>query len=327
MTNKFSAACGALRACLIAIALLYLGGCATMLPQTTELRDQWPADLPRRVELTDVPFYAQRDYQCGPAALAMSLESAGAKVRLDDLIRQVYIPERQGSLQVEMLAAPRRYGLVSYALAPRFENVLREVAAGTPVIVLQNYGVWPIDVWHYAVVAGYDGVAGEVILRSGERERLTMPFPVFEYLWKKSDYWSMVAVPPRRVPVTATESRYLEALVAMERVAKTEAAAPGYAAAVERWPDSITARVGLANVYHGRGKLGLAALQLREAQRRDPNSVVVLNNLAQTLSDQGHQEEALTLVDKALSFDSPFKAAAQETRALILQRMRPADKR
>lgn len=311
------------RACALVLASLSLGGCAMMLPQTTALRDRWPADLPRKIELTDVPFYAQRDYECGPAALAMSLESAGAKASLEDLIRQVYIPGRQGSLQVEMLAAPRRYGLVSYALAPRFEDVLREVAAGTPVIVLQNYGVWPVDVWHYAVVAGYDGVEGEVILRSGEKERLTMPFAVFEYLWKSGDHWSMVAVPPRRVPITASEARYLEALVATERVAKTEAAAPGYAAAVERWPDSVTARIGLANVYHGRGKLALAVMHLREAQRRDPDSVAVLNNLAQTLSDQGHQQEALALIDRALTFDSPFKTAAQETRALILQRMRP----
>ena len=40
-----------------------------------------------------------------------------------------------------MLAAPRRYGMVSYQLAPRLENLLREVAAGIPVIVLQDYGV------------------------------------------------------------------------------------------------------------------------------------------------------------------------------------------
>lgn len=321
MNDAYAAALRTWRTLALLLASLYFGGCAMLLPQTAELRDRWPQDLPRQVELTDVPFYAQRDYECGPAALAMTLESAGAKASLEELIRQVYIPERQGSLQVEMLAAPRRYGLVSYALAPRFEDVLREVAAGTPVIVLQNYGAWPVSVWHYAVVAGYDAGEGEMVLRSGEKERLTMPFGVFEYLWRKSGYWSMVVVPPRRVPVTATEARYLDALIAMERVAKTEAAAPGYAAAVERWPDNVTARIGLANAHYARGKLALAALQLKEAQRRDPDSVVVLNNLAQTLSDQGHHEEALALVERALRYDSPYKATAQETRALVLQRM------
>jgi hypothetical protein len=30
---------------------------------------------------------------------------------------------------------------------------LREVAAGNPVIVLQDFGVWPVSIWHYSVVA------------------------------------------------------------------------------------------------------------------------------------------------------------------------------
>jgi hypothetical protein len=33
-------------------------------------------------------------------------------------VPQVYLPARKGSLQVEMLAAARRHGLVSYQLAP-----------------------------------------------------------------------------------------------------------------------------------------------------------------------------------------------------------------
>ena len=57
---------------------------------------------------------------------------------------QLYIPARKGSVQIEMLAAPRRYGMVSYALEPQLDDVLREVAAGNPVVVLQNYGDWPI---------------------------------------------------------------------------------------------------------------------------------------------------------------------------------------
>jgi len=52
--------------------------------------------------------------------------------------------------------------MVAYQLEPRLEDVLREVAAGTPVIVLENYGfrIWPV--WHYSVVVGYDLDAGEI---------------------------------------------------------------------------------------------------------------------------------------------------------------------
>jgi len=178
-----------------------LGGCSMLAPQSSAMRDAWPVDLPARVELTAVPFFPQQDYQCGPAALATSMAGFGVKVTPEELLGQVYLPARQGSLQIEMLATSRRYGLISYQIAPRFVDLLREVAAGTPVVVLQNLG----NAWHYAVVVGYDYQKGEVILRSGEKERLVMPFFVLEYTWKSSDYWAMVTVPPApRTSATAS---------------------------------------------------------------------------------------------------------------------------
>ena len=75
---------------------------------------------------------------------------------------------------------------MSYELAPRFEDLLREIAAGTPVIVLENYGIGPWPAWHYAVAVGYDLKTGEIIRRSGPRRRQAIPFPVFEYVWKSA---------------------------------------------------------------------------------------------------------------------------------------------
>ena len=298
-----------------------LGGCAPLVPQTISLRDAWPAGVPEQIELGAVPFFPQEDYQCGPAALATTLVESGVKVTPQDLVAQVYIPERQGSLQVEMLAAPRRYGIASYQLAPRLDDLLREVAAGNPVIVLQNNGFGPFPVWHYAVVIGYDYPRGELYLRSGEKPRLSVPFTVLEYTWKKSDYWAMVTLPPGRIPVTATESGYLRAIVAMDRVANDSAAMIAYAAFLRRWPDNATASIGLANRHYRRGALKEAEDVLRRAAERHPDSVVVLNNLAQTLSDEGRDREALALIERAAGLESPFTAQVRETRELILLRM------
>ena len=245
----------------------------------------------------------------------------GVAVTPDDLVSAVYLPDRGGSLQVEMLAAPRRYGLVSWQLGPRFEDLLREVAAGIPVIVLQDYGVWPFTIWHYAVVAGYDHTRGELVLRSGEKQRLSMPFAALEYTWKKGDYWSMVTVPPDRIPATATEAGYLAAIVAMERVGSARATTLAYATFLRRWPDNATASIGLANGHHALGELKEAEAVLRQAADRHPDSVAVLNNLAQTLSDQKRDEEALALIERAVALGGPFAAAVRDTRELILRRM------
>jgi Tfp pilus assembly protein PilF len=90
---------------------------------------------------------------------------------------------------------------------------------------------------------------------------------------------------------------------------------------LERWPDNLGARIGLANTHHALGQLSQAEAALREAAARHPDSAVVLNNLAQTLSDQGRNDEALPLIDRAIELGGPFAAAARETRADILRRM------
>jgi len=299
-----------------------LGGCASLFfPQAASLRDARPADLPASAELKDVPFFPQTEYQCGPAALATVLAHAKVKVTPEELVEQVYVPARKGSLQVEMLAAARRHGLVSYQLAPRFEDLLREIAAGTPVIVLQNLGVWPFDIWHYAVAVGYDLEESDVMLRSGEKQRQVLPTGVHELVWKKSDYWAMVAVPPDRIPATAEESRWLASIAALER-ANARAARIAYATFLKRWPENVNASVGLANTYHAAGELKEAEKVLRSALARQPDSVVVLNNLAQTLSDEGRNTEALALVERAVALGGPFASAVSETRALILKRIK-----
>jgi tetratricopeptide (TPR) repeat protein len=299
--------------------VLALSGCASLWPQTAELREALPAGLPERVELTEVPFFPQSDYQCGPAALATALASFGVKVTPDDLVSQVYLPERKGSLQIEMLAAARRHGLVSYQLAPRLEDVMREVAAGTPVILLQNLGFR--DGWHYAVAVGYDYDRGEIILRSGVTEREVLAFTMNEFVWMRSGYWAMVALPPGRIPVTASEERWLGAVAAFERTGNAAAARTAYSGFLERWPDNVNAAIGLANTHHALGELAQAERVLREAARREPESVIVLNNLAQTLSDQGRHREALPFVERAAAAGGPFASAVAETRATILKRL------
>jgi hypothetical protein len=303
-----------------AFILALVSGCASFIPQTKELARGWPQELPKQVELTEVPFFPQLEYQCGPAALATVLVGAGVKATPEELVPQVYIPERKGSLQVEMLAAARRHGMVSYALAPRFEDVLREIAAGTPVIVLQNLGLFTAG-WHYAVAVGYDYEPGSLILRSGTLKRDVVPFAVHEVVWMRSGYWAMVAVPPDRIPATAEEKSWLNAIAAFERAGDARGARTAYQTFLGRWPENINAHVGLANTHHTLGELTEAAAVLREAARRDPESVVVLNNLAQTLSDLGRNEDALPVIERAAAAGGPFAGAVQKTRETILQRL------
>jgi hypothetical protein len=287
-----------------------LAGCAT--PQLGALLAQRPAGLPDRHEIAGVPFYPQEMYQCGPAALATVLAHQGLAVTPEAIAAAVYLPGREGSLQTDMLGGVRREGRVAYLLARRVEDVLREVAGGTPVVVLQNLTFSFAPLWHYAVVVGYDLTREEIVLRSGATQRLVMSLSVFERTWARSGYWAMVAVPPERLPVTAVEERYVDAAAAVER-ASPAAARRAYATALERWPRNAVALLGAGNAAYALKDIAGAEQAYRHATVARPDSADAWNNLAQTLLELGRREEARAAIAEALALGGPRSATYRAT--------------
>ncbi len=292
---------------------LFFSGCTSLSPQTLALKGQRPADLPSHVELEQVPFVKQEDNFCGPSALAMVLNAEGNNVSLDTLIQEVYLPGREGSLQIEMLAAVRRHGLVAYPLAPKFIDVLREIAAGAPVITLENYGFKWYPKWHYSVMIGYNLDDFEVIRRSGDKPRRVVPMGIFEKVWQPGGYWAMVAVPPDRVPITATETDYATAVVALEKAGQVKNASVAYNAMLERWPDSLAAQMGRGNTAYALHDLATAEAAFRRASTDHPDSAAAFNNLAQVLLDQGRLDDALRAAEQAVSLGGPLLPDTQAT--------------
>lgn len=274
------------------------------------------AGVPERVELSAVPFNPQQAYQCGPAALSTLLEHAGQGRHPDELKSEVFLPQRQGSLQAELLAATRRAGLLPYVLEPGADLLLREVAAGHPVLVLQDLG-WPLmPRWHYAVVVGYDRPAREMILRSGSEPRLVMDFAAFERSWAKAGRWAFIAVAPDRLPASATESRFVNTVVALEAVSPA-AAGRAYGTALEQWPGNLLARLGLGNAAYRRHELVLAEAAYRQATIDHPAAAIAWNNLAQTLHQMGRRPEALAAARRAVKIGGAWQGVYAATLAAI----------
>ena len=297
-----------------AIALgLALAGCAT--PPTDALRAT-PPPIPASVLLESVPFFSQDAYQCGPASLAMALAATGAGVTPEALREQVYLPDRLGSLQAEMLATARRHGRLAVPLAPRLEEVLREVADGRPVIVLQNLSLPIAPVWHYAVVIGYDLERGDVLMHSGTRAAMALPLAVFERTWSRSGFWSMVATVPARLPRTPGTDVLLHAAAALERVDPV-AAGSAYGAIVVRAPSALAGWIGLGNTRFRSGDAAGAALAFRRATEIDPQSPEAWNNLALAELGSGRRDEARVAVERAIALGGAHHERYRQTLARI----------
>lgn len=291
-------------------AILLLAGCAT---QTRHLLQHRPAGLPERAELSSTPFHPQERYQCGPASLAMALNASGIPVAPDALVSQVYVPAREGSLQPEMLAAARRNGAFSMTIPPRLPALLEEVAAGHPVIVLQNLSLSLFPLWHYAVVIGYDLAQEDVILRSGTTERLVMPMSTFEHTWARGDYWGMAALPAGQLPVTADETQAVSALMAFEKAGYPKLARKAYESALQRWPGNFAVHLGAGNAAYASGDRRAAATILRRTTQLFPDHAAGFNNLATVLLELGELEQARIAAERAVALDGPWRNDAQAT--------------
>ncbi len=257
--------------------------------------------LSQPIELSDTPFYPQQDYQCGPAALATVLDASGVGVSPDDLVGQVYVPAKKGSLQVEMLAATRRAGRIPYVIEPSLSALRAEIDAGHPVLVMQNLGLgfWPV--WHYAVVVGLNPIDDTVVLRSGTQRRELMSAHKFLRSWRLAERWGVVALRPGSLPAQPALDRMLSATAVAEPLLTPRARQAAYRVMLERWPSNPTARFGYAHALYASGGFTEAEREYRLIIEQQPRHAAALNNLAEVQAALGCHTQAIATAQRALA--------------------------
>lgn len=299
------------------LALLFgLSGCASYGPSIS------PAELRQRsaTELTEVPFYPQERYQCGPAALAMVLDWSGADAGPQQLTGKLYIPARKGSLQPELVAQARNYGRLVYRIQGEPQALLDELDAGHPVLVLQNLALswWPV--WHYAVVVGYKPERGELIMRSGTTERHTVALSTFLHTWARGDNWGIVTLRPGEIPASAEPGQYLASAFDLEDSGLTQDAVVAYRAGIERWPSYAGLRLALANRLYNAGNASEAAQVLQQGLAAGATDGAVYNNLSLLLADLERWDEAEAAARRAIEAGGADVAVYRDTLAEICRR-------
>lgn len=294
------------------VALVVLGGCAAT-PMTSQLTASPPEGLPTSVELTDVPFFPQTQFYCGPAALATVLNETGVRIEPDGLAQSVYTPGREGTLQTEIITGARRQGRLALPLRT-LHDVFGTVSEGRPVLVLQNLSLDIAPQWHYAVIVGYDLSDETVTLRSGTTFRRVMTMKTFEHTWRRSGYWGVVVVEPDG-PVSGNTSlaNWMQEAYGIERAGRMADALTAYTFAARHWPEASAPLISTANILIATNRFPDAKIILQDAVGRDPGSPVALNNLAHVLMRLGELDAAEEAALKAIDAGGDTQDTANET--------------
>lgn len=277
---------------------VFAGGCAYNPAQPESSYVDLPADT--HIELKDTPFFPQNKYQCGPAALATVLQQTHLTVTPEELVPEVYLPDRRGSLQSEMIATVRRHGRMPYVIEPGLAALVQHLRDRYPVLVLQNLGVDFLPVWHYAVVIGYSSYEKEFVLRSGRSRRLTMSVDRFKTSWDAGGNWGLIVLDPNARPKNLDAHHYLKTVSQLEELEKMDTALSAYTSAVAEWPDNPIAWFGLGNAYYHQRSFDQALVAYRHVISLKPGYPPAVNNLAITYAELGQFVEALQLVDSEL---------------------------
>lgn len=288
-------------------------GCSSINLQSDSLLETKPIEFLQPQEITLLNFNPQREYECGPASLATILQWQGLNVSDKKLVSEIYLPERKGSLQIEILATTRRYGFVPFVIEKNMRALLKEIKAGNPVLVLQNLGLESYPKWHYAVVIGYDINKNEIILRSGEIKRHVNSFSLFERTWRRAKYWGFIALSKDKLPASDNAFLYLKSVVPFENLKKSEFALTAYKTALQRWPNNQNLLMAAGNASYSINKLSIAESYYRKAILKWPNYAPALNNLAQVLSEKENFKEAEKLILRIIELNDEYKKQYEDT--------------
>ncbi|MFY0667910.1 MAG: PA2778 family cysteine peptidase [Alteromonas stellipolaris] len=285
------------KACFFA-GFLILSGCQGT-PQADRIALQKPSGVPLRHTIDRVPFYAQEQFYCGPTTLSEVFEYYGHSVSANDLAPQIFIPDKEGSLQLEMIAATRQYDFLPYTERGTLTKLMQLVSSDIPVIVFQNLSIQLLPQWHYAVVTGFDLTTRTITLHTGVTPNHMMSFELFEKTWGRGNYWLLAPVPLNKTSGSMNPFTYVSAAYDMLEVGKGEQAAAFLQTATKQWPNQWLAYFLLGN-YYLEEQPEKAVEWFEQGYQVGQNQAAYMNNYAYALARSDNLTRALTVINEAL---------------------------
>ncbi len=152
--------------------------------------------LPRSAKIENISRIKQITNYCGPACVASVLNHLGREDTQETVGKVIYDAGSGATSGADMLLYARDKGFSAYSWNSNTRDLKAKLAAGFPVIVLQQNSI--IDTsGHYRVVTGYDDATSTFRVMDPYYDEITsLTYSRFDQLWRTKGCWSLVVVPP-----------------------------------------------------------------------------------------------------------------------------------
>ena len=145
--------------------------------------------------ISDVPFFPQSKYQCGPATLASVLNYHGSQVTPGEIAEAIYEKRLKGTLSIDLMLFARRMGFNAKSYKGSISDLKGHISRDRPLIVFRDLGYPLLPIRHFSVVIGYDDAKGILVLHSGKRRNRLISYEKFLRSWAEMDYWTLLVLP------------------------------------------------------------------------------------------------------------------------------------
>jgi hypothetical protein len=241
--------------------VIFLSSCATKSPQVKKIVET-PPNVPAYEFVNNVPLIGWSYHQGSLASVAMVLQWSGEPITPDKLMSEMKLQSGKG---IDLTFLAEKHSLMPLPVNS-LGGLLKEVAAGHPVIVYENLGMPWLPQWRYEVVVGYDFQTQDLILHSGRDFYIRKKFADFDEGWSLSQRWGAVILSPGELAASANDVQHAMAANIIENAGDIKAAEKIYESILKKWPDSVNANLGLANIAYKRFEDKNAAHFLKQAQ-------------------------------------------------------------
>ena len=167
---------------MLLLVAVSLAGCAGGLPATFSP----PVGAAR---LANVPFFPQLDYQCGPASLAGVLNYYGKRITPEEVAQAIFRENIRGTVTLDMVLYAREQGFSARWFNGSVGEIVETINAGSPLVVMVDYGFSVVSRNHYMVVVGYDSEG--IVANSGTSRETHISWSDFLPTWEKANRWTL----------------------------------------------------------------------------------------------------------------------------------------